>query len=308
MKEHSLAFGPNEGLVGTIALPDSGLAETGFVLLNAGIIHRVGPHRINVRVARYLAARGIASIRIDLAGHGDSARLTGENTFEAQAMADIRAAMDALGAAAGISRFAIFGICSGAYHGYATALSDERVAGLLMFDAYRFPTLKTHLIYYARALGEPQLASRVVNFLKRGVGAGRSWVRSSAVGAPSAQAVPRLGVVNFIPTRAEFAAGLSRLLDRGVHIRLLYSGDALVEYNYADQFRDTMAPFGIGDRIRAEFLPDVDHQFSVMADQLDVMRRIADWAEELHSVAHPVVVAEPVSWAEGTVLPERAVG
>jgi pimeloyl-ACP methyl ester carboxylesterase len=236
-----------------------------------------------VRLARRLAERGVASIRFDLAGHGDSARLTGEHSFEEQAVVDIRAAMDALTSAAGTTRAAIFGICSGAYHGYAAALRDDRVIGLMMFDAYKYPNIKTHIIHYAKALSEPEFVPRVSGALGRGAAGLVSRARS-AVRRPARSRVdesPHPRPTNLIPTRAEFAAGLTRLLDRGVCVHMLYSGDAPEEYNYANQFHDTVAPFGIGDRIEAEFLPQADHQFSVMADQVDIIRRITDWVDEL---------------------------
>lgn len=282
MKESSLAFGANAGLIGTITLPDIVVGDTGVILLNAGTIHRVGPHRINVRLARKLAERGIASMRFDLAGHGDSARLTGEHSFEEQAVVDIRAAMDALAVVAGTTRMAIFGICSGAYHGYAAALRDERVAGLLMFDAYRYPNLKTHILHYAKALNEPQLLPRVASALGRSTTTLVSWARTAIGQSPSAaDTTNRNEPPNAIPSRQEFAAGLTQLLDRGVSVHMLYSGDAPEEYNYANQFRDTVAPFGIGDRVEAEFLPQADHQFSVIADQVDTIRRVTDWIDGL---------------------------
>ena len=280
MKESSLAFGVNGGLIGTITLPDVVVGDTGVILLNAGTIHRVGPHRINVRLARRLAERGIASIRFDLAGHGDSARLTGDHSFEEQAVVDIRAAMDALTVVAGTPRTAIFGICSGAYHGYAAALRDERVVGLLMFDAYRYPNIKTHIIHYAKALTEPGLAPRLAAALRRRATSLVSWARTAS-GRSSPESPRHADAASSIPTRAEFAAGLTRLLDRGVCVHMLYSGDAPEEYNYANQFRDTVAPFGIGDRIDAEFLPQADHQFSVIADQVDTIRRVSDWVDGL---------------------------
>jgi pimeloyl-ACP methyl ester carboxylesterase len=283
MRERSIAFGANDGLVGTITLPETptAAADIGIVLFNAGVIHRVGPHRLNVRVARQLAARGIPSIRFDLAGHGDSARLTGQHSFEAQAVVDLRAAMDMLGSAAGVGRFGIFGLCSGAYHGYGTALADDRVVGLLMFDAYRYPTYKTHAYHYIKALREPHLLPRIVGFLRRGTaGLGR---RLRAPTGPSAaeQPAPELGRVNFIPSKADFAAGLKVLLGRGVRIVMIYSGGEIRNYNYRSQFRDTVAPFGIGDRIPAVFLPDIDHQASTLTDQTELMRLILAWSGDL---------------------------
>ena len=284
MQEHSLTFGAGSQLVGTVALPEAtGTASgLGFLLFNAGVVHRVGPHRINVRLARLLAARGIPSIRFDLAGHGDSARLTGQHSFEAQAVVDVRAAMDALGLAANIDRFAIFGLCSGAYHGFATALVDERVVGLVLFDAYRYPTLKTHVYHYLKVLREPHLAPRVRRLLRRAIlGLGRPFQRIGTSGAKPR--VSELGRINFVPSKADFAAGLKTLLDRGVKIVMVYSSGDIRHYNYEGQFRDTFAPFGIADRIPAAFWPDVSHGASALADQAKLMRLILTVGADLLS-------------------------
>jgi pimeloyl-ACP methyl ester carboxylesterase len=284
MIERSLTFGAGGGLVGTVVLPDApgrGPSGVGLLLFNAGVVHRIGPHRFNVRLARQLAARGIPSIRFDLAGHGDSARITGQRSFEDQAVIDVRAAMDALAAAAHLDRFAIFGHCSGAYHGYATALADERVVGLMMFDAYRYPTYKTHLYHFLKGLREPHLARRFLGFLRRGAGRLARWRRAPAGRIAAEHPRPELGRVNFIPSKSVFAEGLKVLLGRGVRIAMVYSGGEIRHYNYRRQFHDTFAPFGISDRIPVEFLPDSDHQASTLADQATLAHLILDWSAEL---------------------------
>ena len=283
MIERSVTFGADGGLVGTVTLPepaDRPAAGVGLLLFNAGIVHRIGPHRFNVRLARKLAAGGIPSIRFDLAGHGDSARLSGQHSFEDQAVIDVRAAMDALGVEAKVDRFAIFGHCSGAYHGYAAALADARVAGLLMLDAYRYPTFKTHAYHYLRALRQPHLAGRVLGFVRRAAGGLGRW-RAPAGRIAAEHPVPELGRVNFIPTKEVFAEGLKVLLARGVRIAMAYSGGEIRNYNYRRQFRDTFAPFGIADRIPVEFLPDSDHQASTLADQAALTRLVLAWAGDV---------------------------
>ena len=279
MNERSVVFGANDGLVGTLTLPSAPRADggdIGLLLFNAGMVHRVGPHRINVRVARQLAARGIASIRFDLAGHGDSARPIGDRSFEEQAVVDLRAAMDALGAATGLKRFAIFGYCSGAFHGFAAARADERVAGILMMDAYRYPTLKTHVLHYWRRLRQPRLIAGAFGVLRRGLaGVGRR--AHTAIQGDGERAVPQIGRIDFIPPKSEFAQGLRTLLDRGVKVHLIYSGVAIREYNYPEQFRDAFAGLGIGERAHADFLPDLDHGATGLADQTDLMRRLVAW-------------------------------
>jgi hypothetical protein len=286
--ERPLAFGDGARLIGTVTLPDppAAAAPVGFVLFNAGMVHRVGPHRVNVRLARRLARRGVASIRFDLAGHGDSARLTGQHSFEEQAVVDLRAAMDALAAASGLERFAIFGLCSGAYHGYATALADTRVVGLMLFDAYRYPRLKTHLVHYLKGVRQPHFARRVLGFARHALEAlGRLLPGSGRAAAPPPP--PKLGAVNFIPSRAEFAAGLRKLLDRGVTIAVGYSGGEIRDYNYHGQFRDTFREFGITDRIPATFLPDIDHQASTLGDQEALWRVFMAWGDDVLAAAAP---------------------
>lgn len=298
MSERTILFGAGDGLIGTLTLPDSPgscIQDIGFLLLNAGVIHRVGPHRINVRMARQLAARGIASIRFDLAGHGDSARPSGNHSFEEQAVIDIRSAMDALGAATNIQRFAIFGFCSGAYHGYATAQVDERIAGLLLFDAYRYPTPKSRALRYWTRLHQPRVPAALLQFAKRSIAGLVSRTREETRGGTPSS--PELGRIDFIPSKAEFAKGLQALLDRGLKIHLIYSGGALREYNYRGQFADTFAAYGLGQRVEADFMPDLDHVVTGLTDQADLMQRVIGWGCELGTALPSVDPAGTASHA-----------
>lgn len=281
MGEHTILFGPGDGLVGTVALPQvpaQGAGGIGLLLFNAGVVHRVGPHRINVRIARRLAEAGVASMRFDLAGHGDSARPSGERSFGDQAVVDIRAAMDALSAAANVRHFAIFGFCSGAYHGFAAALVDERIRGILMFDAFRYPTRKTRVVHYFRRLRQPHVMRAVAGAARRAIVGLGSGLRAGDGGTPRPE--PEIGRIDFIPPKAEFAQAMKELLDRGVGIHFIYSGGSIREYNYAGQFRDAFASAGIGERIQADFLPELDHVATGLAHQEDLTRRVVSWGRQ----------------------------
>ncbi|MGA8008355.1 MAG: alpha/beta hydrolase, partial [Thiomonas sp.] len=77
-----------------MTFPASGTASPppfGVLLFNAGVIHRVGAHRVNVKLARALAADGIATLRCDLHGMGDSLRADGRLSYKDQVVADLRA-------------------------------------------------------------------------------------------------------------------------------------------------------------------------------------------------------------------------
>ena len=55
--ETTVCFGPEQGLVGVLASPPGGSdARVGCLLLNVGVNHRIGPRRINVKLARRFAA------------------------------------------------------------------------------------------------------------------------------------------------------------------------------------------------------------------------------------------------------------
>jgi hypothetical protein len=72
MNEEAVLIGGS--LVGILSRPPAGVdpAMPGVLLLNAGRIHRVGPNRLYVAIARRLAAMGFAVCRFDLSGIGDS--------------------------------------------------------------------------------------------------------------------------------------------------------------------------------------------------------------------------------------------
>ena len=99
------------------------------ILLNAGFIHRSGPFRLHTRLARALAASGMATFRYDAPGVGDA--LTRSSQTQIQAT---RASLDALSARFGYRRFVVGGICSAADLGWLLALADPRVVGLISID------------------------------------------------------------------------------------------------------------------------------------------------------------------------------
>jgi alpha-beta hydrolase superfamily lysophospholipase len=105
------------------------------VFLNSGAIRRIGPGRMYVSLARRWAERGVPSLRLDLAGIGDSegdaARLADVAEFyEPPFAGQISAALDTLTARLASRSFLLLGLCSGGYWAFEVALSDERVAAV----------------------------------------------------------------------------------------------------------------------------------------------------------------------------------
>ena len=86
-------FGTSHRLFGVLVKPRVASADRPAVIMtNAGTVHRIGPHRLYVDLARELAELGFTVLRMDLSGIGDSAVGTSpENLcYPATGLADCR--------------------------------------------------------------------------------------------------------------------------------------------------------------------------------------------------------------------------
>ena len=138
LTELPLRFGPAGKLFGVLCQPDSGGSDTAVVIVNSGRDPHYGLGRFGVQFARSLAANGVASIRFDFTGIGDSPGLPGAEDvlsplFEVDRSSDLEAAIDAL-QAEGYREFAVQGLCSGAYHAFHAALRSKRIGTLLLIN------------------------------------------------------------------------------------------------------------------------------------------------------------------------------
>jgi pimeloyl-ACP methyl ester carboxylesterase len=278
MKETSHLFGQTTHLVGTITHTDSSQAASsiGVILLNAGVIGRIGPHRMNVKLARTLASAGYPCLRFDLAGLGDSPRSSGNLPYEKQAVADIQAAMDHLQAHTQATSFALIGFCSGADNGYATALQDPRLNGLVLFDPYAYPTPITHLLRMRARLKNISLIQAGSAWLRR---RWRTW-RHPSPRQPDNE--PRTASSSrLIPPRSVFAQGLIKLQLRGVKLYLVHSGSMLYTYNHDWQYRLTFWRWPSLQKLRCEYLPQVDHALGECRAQKLLTDRILMWMKQV---------------------------
>jgi dienelactone hydrolase len=127
-------------LVGVLSEPVGGESlPLTAVFLNAGAMRRSGPNRMWVDIGRRWAARGVATLRIDLEGIGDadgeSERFSDVGQLYVPRFVDqVRATLDELQARGAPPRFLVAGLCSGAFWAFHTAIADDRVATALMFN------------------------------------------------------------------------------------------------------------------------------------------------------------------------------
>lgn len=118
---------PNTPLFGILSLPLLRDAEhkPTVLLLNAGSVHRIGPNRNYVYIARQLLSHGFNVMRLDFLGLGDSLHPNPEkenNPYMPEAVENVQQATYFLRQVHGINNVVLMGLCSGAYVSFQSAL------------------------------------------------------------------------------------------------------------------------------------------------------------------------------------------
>jgi dienelactone hydrolase len=130
--ERPIVMAGEPDLFGIVTDPAGGDCERPTILiLNAGAVHRVGPNRLSVDVARRFAEEGFRSVRMDIQGLGDSP--AGDPAFDNAVypdtlFRDIERMMTWLRDHEGTRRIVLFGLCSGAYAAFQAAAQSRNRA------------------------------------------------------------------------------------------------------------------------------------------------------------------------------------
>ncbi len=273
-----------DGMIGVLSSPvDAPRLDAPMILLpNVGANHHVGCNRIYVDFARRWSASGFSVLRFDLVGIGDTPSLDGrqENDVYSDACAaDARHAMDWLARTRDHRRFALGGICSGAYVSFHAALADERVDCVMLVNPLTFHwregdsldvkmrgTLKsTH--FYRKALLSLRTWRR----------AARGEVHLRAIATKFAtQAWARLLRLpgRWLKVDTDIGAGFRRLCARGTRVILVCgendgSRDVIEEHLGHDARRLWRTR-----NFRFAIARDTDHTFSPIAARRDLTERL----------------------------------
>jgi pimeloyl-ACP methyl ester carboxylesterase len=277
MKEVAFSIGPDKNLVGVVTLAEGKAEPLAILIMNAGVLHRIGPHRTSVKIARQLARRGFTSVRFDISGIGDSRPPRDALSFDAQAIRDTRIVMDHVQKTYGVDGFALYGICDGAMNGYATALADDRVQGLFMFDGFTHLTAKAYATRLYLRLHERSLkqhlewAGNKLAAYSRALSRARKGPRDEPL--TTADAMPHF-------SKDEFAKGLQSLSDRGLSMVNLYTGSLFEKYSYESQFRDTFKGHEFVNGIVLHYCPEMDHLVTALEVQEKLAELVVRWARQ----------------------------
>lgn len=266
--EHVLRLGEHRTLVAVASAPPMPRGAPAVLLVNAGVIHRIGPHRLHVRLARRLAQAGHPALRMDLSGIGDSGALPERLSFRASSVADIRTAIDHLAADNPATSAIVFGICSGADNALAAAEADPRIVGIVLVDPPCYVSTQARLRSLRSRLRHPAAwMSLPAKLLKRL----RSRLSSSAEDADATSGGRQP------PPLEDYRRQLNGLVARGVSILSVYSSAQGVRYNHADQLYEWFPE--LRGKIDSLYYPDANHTFTEIAQQTALISAVTDWCQ-----------------------------
>jgi pimeloyl-ACP methyl ester carboxylesterase len=273
VKEKAVIFGNEVRLVGVIAEPNSNIQTKdlpGVLLWNAGLLHKVGPHRLFVNMARRLATLGFLVFRFDVSGKGDSETQRDGRPETERTLADIRDAMDFLSKQKSIDRFVLIGLCSGADEAFPVAVAEKRVAGLVLLDGFGYRTLGYYLHHYGPRIFKLDVWLR---FLKGNIETILKAVRND--GGRNFER-GRIFVREF-PPKEKIGTELKQLVARQVYLLFIYSEGASNYYNYRNQVRDMFRSVDFRNRLEVEYFKEADHTYTSVGARNKLVTTVCDW-------------------------------
>ena len=295
MSEEIVTFGSTRSLVGVLHRPKPGARRPGLpsvVLLNAGILHRVGPNRLYVTMARRLAERGFNVLRFDVFGIGDSQEhqehaggAEGNKTF----VDDTLEAFELLRERVGASRFMLMGICMGAQISLEVARRDRRVDSLVLMEGIYVKSVRYHVSRLLDVQKWKRVAtgqSHMVKQVKDRV-LGRLGTMLGRGPAPAKKAEPAGSgkLVMFLDKNREknMKEALRSLLQRGAKIMLVFRDGNEIAHNYRlRRTGDRISARGLPAGMDVEFVPFADHTFTPLASQELLLEATKRWIDGVH--------------------------
>jgi pimeloyl-ACP methyl ester carboxylesterase len=274
MKEMAIMFGRSRSLTGifneaTEKHPSRQLPA--FIFLNSGVIHRIGPNRLHVRMAREMASMGFPSLRFDMSGIGDSRASRTDIPRHERWAIETQEAMNFLNQEFRINRFILIGNCSGAGAAFLTANVDARVTAAVLINPQGPKKL---LRYYMR------LALFNLNFWLRVI-RGRTKFRREIYQIREQSRDLYQRELNDVNIANEAATKLHSLIRRGTDILIVHcEWDPGWDY-FKVKLGKIINELSSSKKIKTEIIYGINHDFNMIQGQEDLIRIVRDWASQI---------------------------
>jgi hypothetical protein len=282
IRELAVSFGADHSSVGVLAEPETNERDVNLptvILLNAGIVHRVGPHRLYVALARELAAHGFCVLRFDFCGIGDSVTSSDSDAYIGRATTEVRQAMQFLTETVFATTYLILGFCSSVDVALNLILNDEKVHGAILVNGW--PTTEISATDVAAAHENIQ-----ARYYQRNIFVWRSW-RRLLLGRSDFHAIKR-AIMGFLRGRSRNHCRSVRrdavsevvrqaVRERGIRLLYIFSEGSVMW----DIFQLVFGPRGKSitelEGVELEFFECCDHIFTPAWSRQRFINRVVGW-------------------------------
>jgi hypothetical protein len=279
MNEEIISFGENNRLTGIMTYPvndNISIERPAVIMLNAGLVHRIGPFRFYVDLARLFAEKNFITLRFDLSGLGDSTFSTDNSEFEKYAITDTDIAMDYITSKTGIKTFVLLGLCSGADNIHAITKINNKVIGCILLDAYGYPTRLFSLHKYIDTFHYYLISifsmDKWISFFKKK----SSKTLYSKSNSSADKTAVLLSQRNW-PEQNEAEKDILDFIKRGIKLLYIYSGGVPYYYNYRKQFYDMFPSLNKSNNLFVKFFPKADHTYTSINQRKLMLECICSW-------------------------------
>ena len=266
-----------EQLFGIASVPEQPGAR-GVLIVVGGPQYRAGSHRQFTLLARSLAERGIAAMRFDYRGMGDSEGAA--RTFE-DVDDDLRAAIDGFQQAVpAVREVVIWGLCDAAAAAMFYAAQDTRVTGLVLLNPWARTTgglaMATLKHYYRGRILDVALWKKIASGRFEFKGASASLLRLVGAVLRPKPAAAAVGVQSASTLPERMLNGLTRFNGK---VLLIMSPTDLTAQEFLDMTKASL-PWQLllaDSRVTRHALDDADHTFSRRVWRDQVACWTGDW-------------------------------
>lgn len=281
INERAVVIG--DSMVGVVTEPAGGSGQRpAVVMLNSGLLHRVGMGRLHVALARRLARQGHLCLRLDFSGVGDSPRSSSGGSQLKRCVGELEDALDLLQSEWRVERSVILGNCSGAEVAIRAGALDPRIDGVIALNPegqFKANQPKPLRFYLRARLFEPLYWRMVMKGHKSVGGAVQRQLQGtgslsdydSEIGTADWQALAASGTRVLI-VLSQYEPRLDLFL-KGVR--------PLIKSALAD------------GTWRLHILEGADHLFNLLQCQDRLMGLISDWLSEQAREPAPAINSRP---------------
>lgn len=271
VQERIAHFGRPKTLAGVTSFPSASqpVRDQTVVIVNVGVIHRVGPSRLHVQLARRLAADGFVTLRFDFSGIGDSDPRP-ERVVPDGVRQDMDDALSYLQSTVDAASFVLVGLCSGANACLRYARLNHAVVGAVLLDPHSYKTPRYYIRHYRRRLFQWESWRNVLEGRRAGARGARAGYEAAPPSGDGLVAPPTV-----VP-RPEMEEGIVDLTGRGVQLLHVFTGGHEA-YNDREQFWELFPRFKGRPEIQVEFLASADHTFHRRSARREVIALVRDW-------------------------------